>query len=185
MLSKIIREAWMSPKRFAESIKINFACKLPSRNNTVYLNNVRSLHESFTGNPVQARYTDLIASGVITSDPDQIHIIMQLDKLTNQLNGYESTGTVSNTSGRKGEEKSLVSFFSSRLFSNSAVSTIIAPKGMYIYGDVGAGKTMVMDMFYSTVNVKLRRRVHFNAFMLDVHSRIHKWKMSREKNSSR
>ncbi|XP_055041927.2 lactation elevated protein 1 homolog B isoform X1 [Misgurnus anguillicaudatus] len=52
------------------------------------------------------------------------------------------------------------------------------PCGFYIYGDVGTGKTMLMDLFYSFVENSRKKRVHFNAFMLDVHKRIHKLKQS-------
>lgn len=52
-------------------------------------------------------------------------------------------------------------------------------KGLYLYGNVGCGKTMLMDMFYSATEgvVKHRYRLHFHAAMLDVHDRMHKiWK---------
>ncbi|XP_010009884.1 PREDICTED: lactation elevated protein 1, partial [Nestor notabilis] len=52
------------------------------------------------------------------------------------------------------------------------------PKGLYVYGDVGTGKTMVMDMFYSHLEVEKKKRVHFHGFMLDVHQRIHRLKQS-------
>nr|XP_046228598.1 lactation elevated protein 1 homolog B isoform X2 [Scatophagus argus] len=52
------------------------------------------------------------------------------------------------------------------------------PKGFYIYGDVGTGKTMLMDMFYSRVENPCKKRVHFNGFMLDIHQRIHRRKQS-------
>ncbi|CAJ1078134.1 lactation elevated protein 1 homolog B-like [Xyrichtys novacula] len=52
------------------------------------------------------------------------------------------------------------------------------PKGFYIYGDVGTGKTMLMDMFYSHVENPHKKRVHFNGFMLDIHKRIHRRKQS-------
>ena len=47
------------------------------------------------------------------------------------------------------------------------------PKGVYIYGRVGRGKSMLMDAFFSTVTREKKRRVHFFAFMADIHARIH------------
>jgi len=46
------------------------------------------------------------------------------------------------------------------------------PKGLYIHGSVGRGKTMLMDMFYDAVQFKHKRRLHFHEFMADVHERI-------------
>lgn len=53
------------------------------------------------------------------------------------------------------------------------------PKGLYMYGDVGSGKTMLMDLFYDTLphSVASKTRVHFHNFMQDVHKRLHALKM--------
>lgn len=72
--------------------------------------------------------------------------------------------------------------------SKQAPDNLEKTKGMYMYGSVGeshtpfshspglcdaagAGKTMLMDLFYGSAHVAKKRRVHFNAFMLDVHNR--------------
>ncbi|KAK9859910.1 hypothetical protein MYU51_009993 [Penicillium brevicompactum] len=53
------------------------------------------------------------------------------------------------------------------------------PKGVYMYGDVGCGKTMLMDLFFDTLppNIKEKTRIHFHNFMQDVHKRMHVVKM--------
>ncbi|NNF78886.1 MAG: cell division protein ZapE [Rhizobiales bacterium] len=51
-----------------------------------------------------------------------------------------------------------------------------APQGLYIHGDVGRGKTMLMDMFYDLARTKPKSRIHFHEFMQKVHSRVHHWR---------
>ncbi|XP_052208974.1 uncharacterized protein C115.02c isoform X2 [Diospyros lotus] len=61
-----------------------------------------------------------------------------------------------------------------------------APKGLYLYGNVGSGKTMLMDMFYSATQgiVKHRRRFHFHKAMLEIHEHMHNiWKKQQEDKS--
>ncbi|OMO61700.1 ATPase, AFG1-like protein [Corchorus capsularis] len=61
-----------------------------------------------------------------------------------------------------------------------------APKGLYVYGNVGSGKTMLMDMFYTATNgiVKHRRRFHFHEAMLRINEDMHKlWKNQVEEKS--
>ncbi|NP_001032745.1 AFG1-like ATPase [Rattus norvegicus] len=104
-----------------------------------------------------AHYDFLIKAQELKNDEHQRRVVQCLQKLQEDLKGYNI------------EEGGLFS----KLFSRNK-----PPKGLYVYGDVGTGKTMVMDMFYEYVEVKSKRRVHFHGFMLDVHKRIHRLKQS-------
>ncbi|MBN3311104.1 AFG1L ATPase, partial [Amia calva] len=110
---------------------------------------------SFSG-PLE-QYDSLIRAGVLRADEQQRSVLLQLDCFQKHLKGYSNTPPS----------------FMSKLF-----TTPKPPKGFYIYGDVGTGKTMVMDMFYSHVEVERKKRVHFHGFMLEVHKRIHRLKQS-------
>lgn len=67
-------------------------------------------------------------------------------------------------------------FSSSKSTSSPSPSGSSASKGLYLYGDVGTGKSMLMDLFYDTLppSVTRKRRVHFHAFMIDIHKALHK-----------
>ena len=89
-----------------------------------------------------------IASGELRADAAQVAVIVQLSRLAESLETREKRGTIGKFLGKNG-----------------------VPKGMYIYGDVGRGKTMLMDMFFADLQVKARQRIHFHAFMQDIHKR--------------
>ena len=110
-------------------------------------------------------------------------MVQHLQELYEALTNYNPPAVV-RPSVESLDPKAKSSFLSS-LFSNLAsrgATTTVPPdlpRGLYMYGDVGSGKTMLMDLFYDTLppNIKTRTRIHFHNFMQDVHKRMHRVKM--------
>lgn len=106
---------------------------------------------------ITARYAASIAAGRIERDIAQLAVVDMLARLEARIVEYRLA--------RK--SSSLGWMFGSREKRQSRI------KGLYIYGDVGRGKTMLMDLFFKSSPVQRKRRAHFHEFMIDVHERIH------------
>jgi cell division protein ZapE len=108
-----------------------------------------------------ALYGERCAVGAIRPDPAQARAIERLETLHCALTGYTplSRGWLGRLVG----------------------GSVAAPKGIYFWGPVGRGKSMLMDLFFTAAPVANKRRVHFHAFMLDVHSRIERERRARSR----
>lgn len=96
-------------------------------------------------------YEALIAGGELRPDTDQAAAAARLDDLQRAL-----------------EQAPQTSGFLGKLFGKAPTT----PRGIYMWGAVGRGKSMLMDLFYDKLAIREKRRVHFHAFMLEVHERL-------------
>jgi cell division protein ZapE len=101
---------------------------------------------------VLAAYEAQLSDGGFAPDPAQRAVVGRLDVLAGNLELE-----VSQRSG---------------LFARWRRGPPIPPRGLYIHGGVGRGKTMLMDLFFEKVSIQAKRRLHFHAFMAQAHERI-------------
>jgi cell division protein ZapE len=100
---------------------------------------------------VLAAYDALVAAGELKPDPEQRAAAVRLDRLQTELEAAPPRGSLLwRIAGRKPD----------------------APRGVYLWGAVGRGKSMLMDLFHANLGIAAKRRVHFHAFMIEVHERL-------------
>ena len=97
-----------------------------------------------------SRYEALVATGELKPDPQQAEAAQRLDALRKELECTDEPGLLGKLLGKKRER----------------------PRGIYLWGGVGRGKSMLMDLFHDSLAIDEKRRVHFHAFMLEVHARL-------------
>ncbi len=102
------------------------------------------------------RYGALVAAGKIEADPGQALVVGHLGALERRLSEHRLA--------RK--SSALGWLFSKRDRAEGPVT------GLYVHGEVGRGKTMLMDLFFATSSIQRKRRAHFHEFMSDVHERV-------------
>ncbi len=97
------------------------------------------------------RYQALVTAGELRPDATQADAAARLDRLQGQLEAIPPRGSILWRLGK---------------------TRIASPRGTYLWGGVGRGKSMLMDLFYDCLDIKRKRRVHFHEFMLEVHDRL-------------
>ncbi len=107
---------------------------------------------------LQDEYSKLVASGKVYEDTAQKHVLAKLEALclTIEKNFAQNNKII----------KKIVPFPRK----NHGI------KGLYIHGAVGRGKSMLMDLFFCNLDIVKKKRVHFHAFMIDIHAQLHAWR---------
>ncbi len=101
--------------------------------------------------PLAERYRELVAAGELRPDDDQQRAVAALDRLAVQLAEVPKKGSILwRIAGKKAPP----------------------PGGLYMWGGVGRGKSMLMDLAFDTIAHEPKRRVHFHEFMQEVHERL-------------
>lgn len=99
---------------------------------------------------VLAAYRALVAAGELKPDPEQAAAAERLGRLQQELEQPKAAGMLARLLGRKETR----------------------PRGVYLWGGVGRGKSMLMDLLFAQTQIAGKRRIHFHAFMLEVHARL-------------
>ena len=116
-----------------------------------------------SGHGPMAGYEALLASGELAPDPAQQAAAAKLQWLHDELDGYAPPAESTSWTARLG-------------FTRKTSGE--APRGLYIHGPVGRGKSMLMDLFFAHANVERKRRIHFHEFMQEAHQLIHEWRQT-------
>jgi predicted ATPase len=117
-------------------------------------------------------YERRISNGeLMTGDICQISALRELQRLYDEL--VDSVDTCRLDRYNTSDKSSRSRWFWSRLMPQTSYSPV---KGLYLYGGVGTGKTMLMDLFFDQLPCTWKKqRIHFHDFMLSVHSRLQVW----------
>ena len=106
---------------------------------------------------VAERYQQLVAANELRPDSVQAETAARLDRLQSELEAVPPRGSIL---WRLGKAKPP------------------PPRGVYLWGGVGRGKSMLMDLFYGCLKINRKRRVHFHEFMIEVHDRLRHERMN-------
>lgn len=106
-----------------------------------------------TGSSPIKQYASMLEKGILKPDKHQFFAMLKLQEVFNNVKYYNNTKIEDPVDDGK------------------------CPKGLYLYGGVGTGKTLLLDLFYDSMPTKYKKRVHFNSFMLCLYSEINRWNL--------
>ncbi|MGF1606446.1 MAG: cell division protein ZapE [Rhodothalassiaceae bacterium] len=115
----------------------------------------------------KAAYRALLAAGELRPDPDQERVVAKLQRLHEALKGYPCPTSKRSLGLRNW------SVFKRLDWSKPSAE---GPKGLYLWGGVGRGKSMLMDLLARHAQIGAKRRLHFHEFMGETHARITAWR---------
>lgn len=113
-------------------------------------------------------YTAMLAEGELKADAEQKQVVLRLERLHTELEKYPEVRG-------HGSRLDIAGWRLAQLFRLGKPRTEL-PRGVYIWGGVGRGKSMIMDMFYDTAPVQDKKRIHFHEFMQDIQARLRRWR---------
>jgi cell division protein ZapE len=115
-------------------------------------------------------YRAMVARGELAADPSQEYAATRLQTLWETLRGYAPPRPRPHPGGLLG-----------RLLHRKTQEPLApagTPKGLYLVGEVGRGKSMLMDLFFAAAEVPRKQRIHFHRFMQTSHARVFAWKQA-------
>lgn len=112
-------------------------------------------------------------TGTLRPDPDQELAAEKFESLYHALKGYRPQPSIDGGKTSSGGWLERFGLGRRRPAPPPPDIAATAPQGLYLYGSVGRGKSMLMDLFFETAPADRKRRVHFHEFMLEVHQRLH------------